>query len=116
MLDEILKWLDAAAGYLPLVSVVVGTLSGWIVALVVEAFFLPLEWPKRRQQGITVLLNILASGMGASLMWWALDGGTTFGHIAAVSFVVAPVSAVLYPIVGRWATAKWPMVASAWMH
>jgi hypothetical protein len=116
MLDEILKWLEAAAGYLPLVSVIVGTLSGWIVSLVVEAFFLPLYWPKRTQQGVTVVLNIAASGLGASLMWWALDGGTSFSHIAAVSFVVSPLAAVLYPIVGRWATARWPIVASAWMH
>lgn len=113
-----LETIFAFAGRWPaLLSIAIGGLAAWAVALVVERYFFPTVHDPdavRHQRGATFLLNWLLGGVFSSLLWHALVAGVPLRVTLAVSFVVGAVTAFVYPILARWATAKWPAIGSAW--
>lgn len=116
-LQNVIGWaLSLGSSYIDLVCLIVGTAAGWVLSLIVEAFLLPDIWPRKTQQGATVLCNIIASTVCSALLWWALDPADRFGVRLAVSSVVALPSIMLYPAIARWATDRWPAIATSWVR
>jgi len=116
-LPDIESVLTFAGRWPALLSIVVGGLAAWVVALVVERYFMPTAHDPdtvRHQKGLTFVLNWLLGGTFSSLLWHALVVGVPVRVTLAVSFVVGAVTAFAYPILARVATAKWPAIGSAW--
>jgi len=108
----------AFAGRWPiLLSIVVAGAAGWILTLVVERYFLPtVHDPEaiRHQKGATFVINWALGTLLTSILWDALVDDVPLVTRLEVSVVAAIVTAFLYPILARLATAKWPAIGSAW--
>lgn len=109
--------LELIAQYPDAVSVVLGTLAGYVLTVMVETYFLPTETDAarlRRQKGLTFLFCWLASGAASSLLWSVLDPKDARGERIIVSYVVGVFAFAGYPFLAKVATSLWPRIGSAW--
>lgn len=101
-----------------LLAIVVATLAAWIVALMVERYWLDTTAdPKvvRHQKFGTFLLNVFLAGVLTPLLWNALAPAATWDVMLPASLVVGIITAFIYPILARVATNRWPSIGTAWM-
>lgn len=94
-----------------LISVIIGTLGAFCLGLLVEAYFIPETMPRRQQQGITILVTLLASVVISDFLWAGLDPADKLSVRLAGSFSGGCVAPFLYPLVGKLA-AKIPVVGA----
>lgn len=108
----------AFAGRWPiLLSIIVAGAAAWFLTLIVERYFLPtVHDPEklRHQKGATFLINWGLAALFTTILWDALVGDVPLVTRLEVSVVAGIVTAFLYPILAKVATARWPSIGSAW--
>jgi len=111
----IVDWvLGIGTHYPDLLAVILGTLSAYCASLITEAFFLPPEWSQRRQQRATVLVQLFAAIPLATLIWGGIDGADSLETRVMVSTACSLIGPLFYPALARYATSKFPSIATAW--
>jgi hypothetical protein len=117
MEDTANYFLNIGSHYPDLTSLVIGNLSGFVLTLALELYFMPEVTDlaqKRRQQGYTFLFCWVVSTGASALLWWAIDPKDRFGERLTVSLVVSVLGFFFYPLLARYLTAKFPAIGSAW--
>ena len=97
-----------------LVAILLGTAAGNVASLLAERYAIPVTTPERKQQGLTVLIAIIAAFCLSFASWSVLNPADPAKLRAVVSLSASLVSVIVYPAVARWATAKWPAIGSVW--
>lgn len=113
MLNDFQAWFAFAQAHLDFVGPVLGSLAGWILAIIVETWFMPPTVPIRRQRQILVILNVLASWVLSVVVWGALDGDDNLKRRMVISVAAAILAPVIYPAIAQIATRFFPSVGSA---
>lgn len=104
MFDDINKWLSMASHWPDLISLVVGTVVGFVLTMMIDLYFLPVyadAQQQRRQQGLTFLLCWTTSALASIGMWWALDNEDKWNVRIIVSVIVSVPSFWGYPYLAR---------------
>ena len=114
MLDTIQGWITLALAHPDATWPIVGSLAGWMIAIIVETWFIDPKMPLLQQKRILVAINIVASWALAVLLWGAMDTDDNLQRRIVVGLVAAVFAPVVYPTIGRIATKLWPSVGSAW--
>jgi len=117
-MEDAINWaLNVGSHYPDLMCLMVGSLSGYLLTVVLELWFLPTVTEpdaKRRQQGYTFLFYWLMATGASSIMWWAIDPVDQFHVRLVVSLVVSVFGFFGYPMIARALSAKYPSIGSAW--
>lgn len=110
-----IDWLLHAGRLHPdIVAILLGTCSGNVASLLAERYAIPAEMPERKQQGLTVLIAIVAAFALSFAVWGVLNPKDPAKLRAVVSLSASLISVIVYPAVARWATAKWPAIGTIW--
>lgn len=119
--SSVTSWLSvlthAATDAPDLISVLLGTLGAFCLGLLAEAYFIPEAMPRRQQQGVTILVTLLASVVISDLLWAGLDPMDKLSVRLAGSFAGGCIAPFLYPLVAKIAAkipGVGPTVASIW--
>lgn len=120
-MDEIVgavgKSLSLFAHYPDVTALILGTLIGYVLVLMIETYFLPVETDPvkiRKQKGLTFILCWVFSGGASAILWRFLDPSDKPGERLIVSYLVGVLSFAAYPLIGRIITRFIPSVGSAW--
>jgi len=118
MIDTILDWagkiLNFGAHWPDLTSIVIGTVSGWALAALVELYVIPLNASARSQKGLTALVTVVTSAIASSLIWGVMAPHDPPKMRIVVSCVLAPISPFSYVLVGALLTKYFPSIGSIW--
>jgi hypothetical protein len=118
MLDMLTQWITAIANfwnhYTDAGCITVAALCAWCVAAVVEAYFVPLNWPIRKQKELTVVVTIAISWIAGASLWWATDPADPLRVRVIVTGVLSLVSPVSYVWVAKLLTKYFPAIGSVW--
>lgn len=101
------KWLTLASHWPDIVSLIVGTVVGFIFTMMIDLYFLPVYTDtaqQRRQQGLTFLLCWGASTAASVGMWTFLDGADSWSERIVVSLIVSVPAFWGYPYIARIAS------------
>lgn len=114
--DGITHWLQvlihAATDAPDLIAVLIGTLGAFCLGLLAEAYFIPESVPRRQQQGLTILITLLASVVISDLLWAGLDPADKASVRLAGSFAGGCFAPFLYPLLAKL-VAKVPVLGPA---
>lgn len=120
-MEDWTRWLrqllDLGVNYPDLVSLVLGTLIGYVFTAMMELYFLPLTTnaiDKRKQQRLTFVLCWLASGTASAILWVFLDPKDKPAMRISISYLVSVMSFAGYPFLAKVATGLWPRIGSSW--
>lgn len=114
-MTDIINWLlSVGRSHLDIVAILLGTGAGNAASLILERYFIPATMAARQQQGITVIVALLAGATLSYLSWGALDPADPVSMRSIVSVSAAILGVVVYPVVARIATAHWPAIGSIW--
>ena len=108
----------AAENFGPL-ALLGGSLSGYVLTVMLERYFLPIALRPdeiRRQKGLTFLFCWVASSTASAGLWWALDPVYRFGPRLVICYVLGVLTFPAYPIIARYLSDRFPRIASAWMR
>lgn len=99
------------------ISIVVAGAAAWFLTLVLERYFLPIAHDSntlRHQKGATFIGNATVAAFFTTILWDAFVPEVPLLTRLGVSFVAGIVTAFVYPILAKLATARWPAIGSAW--
>ncbi len=114
-MTDFINWLIGVARANPdPLSLIVGTLGAWALGVMLEAYAIPTSWSTRSQQGATAAATVLGGATLSTLIWGYLDPHNSIGMRLSIAIPVAAFSAIGYPAIARWATAKWPAIGTIW--
>ena len=117
ILSGIKNALALVAQYPDVLSLVLGTLIGFVFTTMIEWYFLPQytdPGTRRRQQGLTFILCWIASSYASAVLWALLDPSDAPSFRIKVSILVGVLSFPGYPLIAKLATAIMPRIGSAW--
>ncbi len=114
-MTDLIDWLlRVGRSHLDIVAILLGTGAGNAASLILERYFIPETMPGRQQQGITVIVALVAGASLSYLTWGVLDPTDSASMRSIVSISAAILAVIIYPIVARLATARWPAIGSIW--
>lgn len=117
-MEDMLKKVTSLVGDYPdLFILLLGGLIGYVLTLMLERYFLPIVQDpeaKRHQKGATFIFCWIVSGTASVLLWGALDPAKPLYARVVIGYLVNALTFLVYPVLARMATNKWPAIGTAW--